>query len=88
MSLNLQHSHAGDIYASAQHKTTVDVLDYQYAAQVVVIRNERGTKVVMHHDETTGAVQLMAHPRDGVTYELFLGPHVPIDVLASMMEHL
>ena len=89
MSTTHLHSvNAGDIYASADYSLRIDVLDYQREPQIVVFRNERGTKVVMRHDDPTGAVEIKAEPQQGVAYELYLGPQVPFDVLTAMMEHL
>lgn len=88
MSQHLQNIDARDIYSSADYQLAIDVLDFQVEPGVVVVRNERGTKVVIHYDETTNAVQIKATPRNGVAYELYLGPQVPFDVLTSMMEHL
>jgi len=85
---HLQDVNAGDIYASADYSLRIDVLDYQREPQIVVFRNERGTRVIMRHDDTTGVVEIKAQPREGAAYELYLGPQVPFDVLTSMMEHL
>lgn len=85
---HLQDVNAGDIYATADYSLRVDVLDYQREPQIVVFRNERGTRVIMRHDIATGAVEVKAEPRQGTAYDLYLGPQVPYDVLTSMMEHL
>lgn len=85
MTRELRHIHADDIVENAGR---VDLIDFQRDRDVVVFRNARGTKAVLHMDDATGAAQITAHPENATAYELLLGPDVPFTVLITLMEHL
>lgn len=85
MTRHIRDVHARDIVENTDPN---DVLDFQRDAGVVVLRNARGTKVVLHVDDSIGAAEMRATPQGGTTYELMLGPEVPFSVLIALMEHL
>ena len=73
-----------DVVANVTDRDVTDLLDRQ--VDVVVLRNQHGTRVLMHQDPSTGAFTLRCTPRDGTEYELLVGPSVPFRVLTQTIE--